>query len=103
MTSRNSRAVRYRVVEAPGGEPSHPHSGWTIPHGVPELYAYKLQETLEAESLLLGRVTRLTGDVPATVVDPKKGVGGRSQVPLLAGRDRERGAGLARCRGRDDR
>ena len=26
-------------------------------HGDPELYAYKLQETLEAESLLLGRVT----------------------------------------------
>lgn len=45
------------VVEAPGGEPTHPHSGWTIPYGVPELYAFKLQETLEAESLLLGRVT----------------------------------------------
>lgn len=45
------------VVEAPGGEPTHPHSGWTMPYGVPELYAYKLQETLEAESLLLGRIT----------------------------------------------
>jgi hypothetical protein len=45
------------VVEAPGGEPTHPHSGWTMAHGDPELYAYKLQETLEAESLLLGRVT----------------------------------------------
>lgn len=45
------------VVEAPGGEPSHPHSGWTVPHGVPELYQYKLHETLEAESLLLGRIT----------------------------------------------
>jgi dihydrofolate reductase len=45
------------VVEAPGGEPTHPHSGWTVPHGVPALYAYKLQETLEAESLLLGRIT----------------------------------------------
>jgi dihydrofolate reductase len=45
------------VVEAPGGEPTHPHSGWTVPYGVPELYAYKLQETLEAESLLLGRIT----------------------------------------------
>jgi dihydrofolate reductase len=45
------------VVEAPGGEPTHPHSGWTIPHGVPDLYAFKLQETLEAGSLLLGRVT----------------------------------------------
>lgn len=45
------------VVEAPGGEPTHPHSGWTVPCSVPELYAYKLQETLEAESLLLGRIT----------------------------------------------
>ncbi len=45
------------VVEAPGGEPTHPHSGWTMAYGVPELYEYKLKETLEAESLLLGRVT----------------------------------------------
>jgi dihydrofolate reductase len=45
------------VVEAPGGEPTHPHTGWTIPHGVPELYEYKLQEVLESESLLLGRIT----------------------------------------------
>ncbi len=45
------------VVEAPGGEPTHPHAGWTMAHGDPELYAYKLQETLDAESLLLGRVT----------------------------------------------
>jgi dihydrofolate reductase len=45
------------VVEAPGGEPTHPHAGWTMPFGVPELFAYKLRETLEAESLLLGRVT----------------------------------------------
>jgi dihydrofolate reductase len=45
------------VVEAPGGEPTHPHAGWTIPYGVPELFEYKLTETLEAESLLLGRTT----------------------------------------------
>ncbi|MGI0156822.1 MAG: dihydrofolate reductase family protein, partial [Thermoplasmata archaeon] len=45
------------VVEAPGGEPTHPHAGWTMPYGVPELFAYKLRETLDAESLLLGRVT----------------------------------------------
>jgi len=44
-------------MEAPGGEPTHPHTGWTIEFGVPELYAFKLQETLDAESLLLGRVT----------------------------------------------
>ena len=36
------------VVEAPGGEPTHPHAGWTMPHGVPGLFAYKLEETLEA-------------------------------------------------------
>jgi dihydrofolate reductase len=45
------------VVEAPGGESSHPHGGWTVPYGTDDLFAYKLQETLEAESLLLGRVT----------------------------------------------
>jgi dihydrofolate reductase len=28
-----------------------------MPYGVPELFAYKLEETLEAESLLLGRTT----------------------------------------------
>ncbi|ANF31700.1 pyrimidine reductase [Leifsonia xyli] len=45
------------VVEAPGGEPTHPHSGWTIPFGTDALYAFKLREVLEAESLLLGRRT----------------------------------------------
>ncbi len=30
---------------------------WKDPRNVPELYAHKLQETLAAESLLLGRVT----------------------------------------------
>jgi dihydrofolate reductase len=45
------------VVEAPGGEPTHPHAGWTMPYGDPELFGFKLRETLEAESLLLGRVT----------------------------------------------
>ena len=45
------------VVEAPGGEQTHPHAGWTMPYGVPDLFAYKLEETLEADSLLLGRKT----------------------------------------------
>jgi dihydrofolate reductase len=45
------------VVEAPGGEPTHPHSGWSFAYGTPESYGFKLQETLDAESLLLGRVT----------------------------------------------
>jgi dihydrofolate reductase len=44
-------------MEAPGGEPTHPHAGWTIEFGTPELYAFKLDETLAAESLLLGRIT----------------------------------------------
>jgi len=45
------------VIEAPGGEPSHPHSGWVFDYMSPEQEQYKLNETLEAESLLLGRVT----------------------------------------------
>jgi len=45
------------VVEAPGGEPTHPHAGWTMPYGTDQLYAFKLRETLDAESLLLGRIT----------------------------------------------
>jgi dihydrofolate reductase len=45
------------VMEAPGGEPTHPHTGWVIDHSGPELEQYKLDEVLAAESLLLGRVT----------------------------------------------
>jgi dihydrofolate reductase len=45
------------VVEAPGGEPTHPHAGWTMAYGVPDSYAYKLKETMDAESMLLGRNT----------------------------------------------
>jgi dihydrofolate reductase len=45
------------VVEAPGGEPSHPHAGWTVPYRNPQGFAFKLQEILDAESLLLGRIT----------------------------------------------
>jgi dihydrofolate reductase len=45
------------VMEAPGGEPGHPHSGWTMEYHDDEQVKYKLDETLEAESLLLGRVT----------------------------------------------
>lgn len=46
------------VMEAPGGEPTHPHSGWTFEsiYG-DDHYAYKQKEIEEAESLLLGRVT----------------------------------------------
>jgi dihydrofolate reductase len=45
------------VIEAPGGEPSHPHSGWVGDYMGDEQLEYKLNETLEAESLLMGRVT----------------------------------------------
>jgi dihydrofolate reductase len=44
-------------MEAPGGEPTHPHTGWTMEFGDDEVYAFKLREVLEAGSLLLGRVT----------------------------------------------
>jgi len=45
------------IMEAPGGEPSYPHSGWVFDFMSPEQEQYKLEETLEAESHLLGRVT----------------------------------------------
>jgi dihydrofolate reductase len=45
------------VMEAPGGEPTHPHSGWVFDFMGPEQQQYKLDEVREAESLLLGRVT----------------------------------------------
>ena len=45
------------VMEAPGGEPGHPHSGWVFDFMSPEQERYKLDEVLESEALLLGRVT----------------------------------------------
>jgi dihydrofolate reductase len=45
------------VMEAPGGEPGHPHSGWVFDFIGEEQLQYKLEEVLEAESLLIGRVT----------------------------------------------
>jgi dihydrofolate reductase len=45
------------IMEAPGGEPGHPHSGWVFDYVGPEQERYKLDEVLEGESLLLGRVT----------------------------------------------
>ena len=45
------------VMEAPGGEPTHPHTGWVFDFMSPEQQQYKLNEVLEAESHLLGRVT----------------------------------------------
>jgi dihydrofolate reductase len=45
------------VMEAPGGESTHPHTGWVFDFMSPEQEQYKLNEVLEAESHLLGRVT----------------------------------------------
>ncbi len=46
------------VMEAPGGEHTHPHTGWTFKsiYG-DDHYAYKDEELREAEALLLGRTT----------------------------------------------
>ncbi len=45
------------VMEAPGGEPTHPHSGWVLDYMSPDQQEYKFNEVLEAESQLIGRVT----------------------------------------------
>jgi dihydrofolate reductase len=45
------------VMEAPGGEPTHPHSGWVGDYFNDEIGAYKQQEVFDAEIHLLGRVT----------------------------------------------
>ncbi len=45
------------VMEAPGGEPGHPHTGWVRDFQGPEQIRYKFDEVLEAGSLLIGRVT----------------------------------------------
>ena len=45
------------VMEAPGGEPSHPHTGWAFDYMGPEQIQYKLEEVREAEAMLIGRVT----------------------------------------------
>ena len=45
------------VMEAPGGEPTHRHTGWVSPLLHDEIGEFKVGETLESERLLLGRVT----------------------------------------------
>jgi dihydrofolate reductase len=45
------------VMEAPGGEPSHPHTSWVSRTFGEEAQQRKAEELFEAESLLLGRVT----------------------------------------------
>jgi dihydrofolate reductase len=45
------------VMEAPGGEAGYPHSGWVAPLFSDELGAYKYEEQVAADVLLLGRKT----------------------------------------------
>lgn len=45
------------VMEAPGGEPTHPHTGWVGDYFGPEQERYKFDEVLTADTLLVGRVT----------------------------------------------
>jgi len=45
------------VMEAPGGEVTHPHTGWVGDYFNDEIGAYKQQEVFEADVHLLGRVT----------------------------------------------
>jgi dihydrofolate reductase len=45
------------VMEAPGGEPGHPHTGWAGDHMGPPEEQHKFAEVLEAKDLLIGRVT----------------------------------------------
>lgn len=45
------------VMEAPGGEAGYPHAGWVGGYFSDELGAYKGEEQLAAEVLLLGRKT----------------------------------------------
>jgi dihydrofolate reductase len=45
------------VMEAPGGEPTHPHTNWVSDYPDPEQQEWKFQETLATQTLLIGRVT----------------------------------------------
>jgi len=45
------------VMEAPGGEPSHPHTNWASDNHTDEQFAYKEWEVNDAATLLVGRVT----------------------------------------------
>jgi dihydrofolate reductase len=45
------------VMEAPGGEPGYAHTGWVARHPDEGQFGYKLEEILDAEVHLLGRVT----------------------------------------------
>ena len=45
------------VMEAPGGEPGYAHTAWVFPYHEGDQMKFKLDETLAADVLLLGRRT----------------------------------------------
>jgi dihydrofolate reductase len=45
------------VMEAPGGEEGYAHTGWTFEFPDEGQYEYKLEELMDSEAQLLGRVT----------------------------------------------
>ncbi|MHB8690701.1 MAG: dihydrofolate reductase family protein [Solirubrobacteraceae bacterium] len=45
------------VMEGPGPQDPYEHAGWTMAYHDPAQMKYKLDETMDAEALLLGRVT----------------------------------------------
>lgn len=45
------------VMEAPGGEPGHPHTGWVMRFQDEAQVQYKFEEVRACEALLLGRIT----------------------------------------------
>ena len=58
------------VVEAPGGEAGHRHTGWTFDiEQDPTMYEYKLTEAREAEALPAGSGTLVHGLSDAGLVD----------------------------------
>src|SRR6266567_1851716 len=45
------------VIEDPGGAEEYAHGGWSFKFNDPEGMKFKLDETLESDGMLLGRVT----------------------------------------------
>jgi len=45
------------VMEAPGGETTHPHTNWVSEFPGDEMFEFKYDEIVEADTLLIGRVT----------------------------------------------
>ena len=45
------------VMEAPGGEPTHPFTNWVTDYFNPDIMAWKEQETMASDILLVGRTT----------------------------------------------